>query len=157
MNDSASLMDAAHATVHDYPGGANALAPRFVTRSGATMSPSILNNKVDPKKDSHMLGLVEADRLMGFTGDFRLLHVLARRHGFVCAPMARPGDGASDAALLELMAQVWGSHGELGQEVTEALADLQITAVELERIRRAAYENNQAVSTFVARLESMVR
>ena len=43
-----NILDAAYHTVHDYKGGANALAPRMGMKS-----PAVLNSKVNPITDTH--------------------------------------------------------------------------------------------------------
>lgn len=52
-----NVKDATHATVHDYPGGAESLAPRMGIKS-----PQVLRNKVNPTTDTHHLRLDEAIR-----------------------------------------------------------------------------------------------
>ena len=70
-----NVTDAADATVHDYPGGSESLAPRM------GMSAAVLRNKVNPGNDRNHLSLSEADRLMRVTGDHRILQALADQHG----------------------------------------------------------------------------
>lgn len=53
-----NVHDAAHATVHDYPGGAASLAPRL------GMQQAVLNSKVNPNTDTHHLSLTDAMRVM---------------------------------------------------------------------------------------------
>ena len=62
-----NIHDAAHATVHDYPGGAASLAPRL------GMVQAVLNSKVNPNTHTHHLTLAEAMRIMTMTGDHRIL------------------------------------------------------------------------------------
>lgn len=66
-----NIIDAAHKTVHAYPGGSESLAPRIA------MSAAVLRNKVNPNNSTHHLTLVEASEVMGVTGDYRILHALA--------------------------------------------------------------------------------
>ncbi|MFH7611555.1 hypothetical protein RA272_29150, partial [Pseudomonas syringae pv. tagetis] len=65
-----NVTDAAYDTVHQYPGGSEALAPRL------GMSAAVLRGKVNPNTDRNLLSLQEADALMARTGDFRILHAL---------------------------------------------------------------------------------
>ena len=62
-----NIHDAAHATIHDYPGGAASLAPRL------GMVQAVLNSKVNPNTHTHHLTLAEALRVMVMTGDHRIL------------------------------------------------------------------------------------
>ena len=54
-----NIIDAAYHTVHDYPGGATALALRLGIKS-----PAVLNSKVNPNTDTHHITLVEAIKIM---------------------------------------------------------------------------------------------
>lgn len=149
-----NVIDAAYMTVREHPGGANALAPRFITRAGNGMHWAILNNKVDPNKDSHHLTLAEADKLMAFTDDYRILHALAANHGFVCVKAA--ADAApSDLAILELVAAVWAKSGDVGKAVSDTLADGRVEAHEIERVKEAMYRVQQAMQQMVMRLEEI--
>ncbi|MBI3143805.1 MAG: hypothetical protein HYZ18_00760 [Pseudogulbenkiania sp.] len=149
-----SVIDAAYGTVHDYPGGASALAGRFSTRSGGVMSPAVLNSKVDPRKDSHHLTLGEADQLMAFTEDYRILHQLAMHHGHVCIRV-NADVPSSDLAILELVTAVWEHNGDVGREVNAALADGRIDQSEVERVKRAIYRVQLAMQQMVMRLDGM--
>ena len=73
-----NLADAVYRTVHEYPGGATALAARM------GMSSNMLSNKVNPNNDTHHLRLDEANTLMSFTNDYRILHAQAETHSKVC-------------------------------------------------------------------------
>ncbi|MCG8991797.1 hypothetical protein LH427_01920 [Laribacter hongkongensis] len=141
-------MDAAYMTVHEYPGGAPALAPRL------GMGSKVLCNKVRQTCDTHHFTLREADSLMGVTGDLRILHALASKHGGIF--VESPEGEASDSALLELVAKIWAGHGDVGTEVSAALEDCRIESHEVERIRRAVYRTQMAMATLVMRLEGMV-
>lgn len=149
-----NVIDAAYATVHDHPGGASSLAPRFITRSGGAMSSAVLNSKVDPDKDSHHLTLAEADKLMAFTGDHRMLHALAANHGYVC--VALPADvPACDLAILEIITRVWEYKGDVGRALNDALADGRVELHEVERVRRAIYFAQMGLTQLGMRLEDM--
>lgn len=142
------ILDAFYHTVHDYPGGAEALALRM------GMTGSVLRNKADPKKDCNKPLLVDADRAMAMTGDTRILDALAEAHGGVfikvdaCAP-------ASDLAVLELVTHVWRSNGDVGTAVDEALADGKVERHEIARVRQAIYRTQQALNAMLMRLEGM--
>jgi hypothetical protein len=148
------LSDAAYATVHDFPGGASALAPRM--RDDGSMSSTVLSNKVKLENPRNQLSLFEADRLMSLTGDLRILHALADQHAHVCVPadMQAP---ASDMAVLELVTQVWRSNGDVGSTVADILADGKVEAHELPALREAIYRMQMALFTLLHRLEGMVQ
>lgn len=151
----AGLQDAMYDTVHDFDGGAAALAPRFTSRRTGAMSPAVLSSKVDPKKDSHHLMLLEADRLMALTGDYRILHALALNHGHMALPIPQ-GAAPCDMAVLEMITQVWEAEGDVGRSVNHALSDRRIEPHEVEQVRRSAYRAQMALQQLVMRLEGMV-
>lgn len=59
-----NVTDAAYDTVHQHPGGSEALAPRL------GISAAVLRGKVNPNSDRNLLSLQEADALMARTGTF---------------------------------------------------------------------------------------
>jgi hypothetical protein len=143
-----NVQDAAYHTVHDQPGGSESLGPRL------GVSPVVLRGKVSPSDGRHHLMLAEADRLMGLTGDVRILHALAATHSHVCIRV----DGevpASDLAVLELVTHVWREHGDVGRAVDDLLADGRVLAPELARVKAEIYELQQALLAKLARLEGM--
>lgn len=143
-----NLLDAFFNTVHDYPGGAESLAPRM------GMSAAILRNKADQTKEHNKPLLVDADKIMGLTGDYRILDALAHNHGFVMVP--KNGDApASDMAVLDLIAGVWKAEGEVGAQVNQTLADGKVEPAEVEKVKLAVYHLDQIMQTLVKRLEGM--
>lgn len=153
IDDMNKLVVAAYDTVRNFSGGSSALAKRFITRAGNPMHPSIFNSKVDPKKDSHHLTLVEASKLMGFSGDYRVLHALASMHGFMCVPV--DDVAPSDAALLDVIATVWARHGSVGKTISDALEDGRIEWHEVDELRECVYALQQTLHTLVRRFEGM--
>lgn len=141
-------LDAFHETVHSAPGGCESIAPRM------NMSAAILRNKANPNSVTNKPTLDEADRLMGITGNHAILHALAANHGYVCV---RVEDGAApgDMAMLEMVAKVWQTNGEVGAEINKALADGRITRAEIQRVREAVRRTECALETVLAGLEGM--
>lgn len=119
-----NVVDAAYQTVQNYPGGAEALAPRMGLSSGA-----LLRAKVNPNSDRNHLTLAEAGELMDLTGDLLILHALNASHGLVAVP-AEAGQG-SDLLTSSLAAQ--GGFGEMATALQQALADGVITENELKQ------------------------
>jgi hypothetical protein len=130
-----NVTDAAYATVHDYPGGSESLAPRL------GMSPAVLRGKVNPNNDRNVLSLAEADALMGVSGDFRILHAMAAGHGFGLTPL----DGADAGNLVVALLRAASAKGDLATVITEALADHVLTPNEDARIQRACAALQAAV------------
>lgn len=119
-----NVIDAAYQTVQNYPGGAEALAPRMGLTSGA-----LLRGKVNPNSDRNHLTLAEADEMMGVTGDHRILHALNAAHGFV----AMPAQAEQGTDLLTSSLAVQGGFGDLAKDLQAALADGVITENELKQ------------------------
>ena len=140
--------DAAHATVHDYPGGSESLAPRL------GMSGSILRNKVNANINTNHLTLVEADKMMSVTGDYRILEALAQHHGYVIVPIAN-ADTVSDMAILELVTQVWHFVGDLGIAVDDAFTGGRISKKQVNQVSESIHVLEQAMHTLLARIDQL--
>lgn len=120
-----NIADAAYQTVHDYPGGSESLGPRI------GMSPAVLRNKVNPNNDTHHLTVREADAIMAFTNDHRMLHALAAEHGYV---LQKAEDATTEGTVLQLLLRANAAEGDLDKELSEALADGRLTQNELKRV-----------------------
>lgn len=125
-----NVTDAAYDTVHQYPGGSEALAPRM------GMSAATLRGKVNPNTDRNLLSLQEADALMARTGDYRILHALCAEHGFIAQRVDAPDSGSLITALLAAAA----AKGDLAELISEAMADNRITPNEADAITRACQQ-----------------
>lgn len=145
-----NVQDAFYHTVHDYKGGTAELANRM------GMSGAILLNKADPNKEHNKPLLKDADMVMGLTGDFRILDAMAAAHGRVVIKAPEPGESC-DAAILELMAHSWKSHGDVGMNVHEVLADGKVTPQEIPKVRAAIYRAMQSMNEMLMRLEGMAQ
>lgn len=143
-----NVQDAFYNTVHEAPGGVEALAGRMA------MSAAVLRNKANPNATSNTPSLGEADRIMGITGDHRILHSLAANHGYVCVGM--PSDVVvADLAVLEIATHIWTTNGEVGKQLHQALADGRVTKDEVERVRDAVRQTERALEEMLARLSQM--
>lgn len=141
-----NVQDAFYHTVHD--AGIEQLAPRL------GMSAAILRNKADPNKEHNKPLLADADKAIGLTGDYRILHALAMNHGHVCVKVDNEGS-ASDLAVLELVTHVWQSNGDVGGAVHETLADGKVEKHEIAKVRQAIYRTQKALNEMLIRLEGM--
>jgi hypothetical protein len=140
-------LDAFHQTVHAAPGGCESLAPRM------GMSAQVLRNKACPTNTTNKPTLDDADRLMGITGDYSVLHALAQNHGFVCTRIDE--QPASDMAVLEATTDIWSKLGDLGTEVHKALADGRIEQHELKSIETATFAAFRPMMQLLARVNGM--
>lgn len=145
-----NITDAAYATVHDYPGGSEALAGRM------GMSAAVLRNKVNTNNTTHHLTLAEAQRLVGLTGDKRILHALAMESGDLVIEGALDEGPTSDMAILEAMAALMSRSGELGGAIHHAFTDGVLTEDEMQRIEGVGYALRKKVVRLMRRLRGMV-
>ncbi|MDR3414203.1 MAG: phage regulatory CII family protein [Formivibrio sp.] len=142
-----NLADAAHATVYDYPGGAESLAPRL------GMGAQVLRNKVNPNGDRNVLGLQEASRLMMVTRDYRLLQAICLEQNFAAVPLV---DGPiGDVKILELITRIWKEIGDLGCVTQEVLADHKVTHAEVGRFKEEVQLVVAAVMSLQFALEAL--
>lgn len=141
-----NVTDAAHLTVHGYPGGSEALA----TRMG--MSAAVLRNKVNPNNPRNMLTLEEADRLIGLTNDRRILQALASAHG--CG-LRLIEDGEEDFGIDVLSLDATTAMGELASAIKHALKDGVITEREKRDIEAAGMTSQRTVMMLVRKLCAM--
>jgi len=148
-----NICDAAHKTVKDYPGGAEALATRLISVNDRgeekPMSGAVLRNKVNPNNATHKLGWEEASDIMSLTGDHRMLVALAAEHGFGLHRLELPEDaGCLTSTILETAA-VKGQFAEL---LHECLKDKLITENELSGLQTAAAAVQSALIVLMSRL-----
>lgn len=137
-----NVIDAAHATVHDYHGGSVALAPRI------NMAPAVLRGKVNCNDDRHHLTLAEAQRIQSLTGDHRILMAMADELGYLLVPL--PNIDSADFAS-EAMRTV-KEFGEFIGACGEAMADGKVSLNELHKVDT---ELLQAMA-HISRLHQMV-
>lgn len=138
---------AAFRLVHDWPGGANALGP-VVGKSGATLS-----HEVSPSYPTAKLGLLDAVKLSGWTGDRQVLNAFAAELGCMVVPLAASVPGAESAAAR--IATLAREFGELMGACAAGLADGQISDNERERIEREGGELLGAVQAVLAEVRAI--
>lgn len=123
---SQNVLDAAHLTAHDYPGGARALAARM------GLNPTVLSNQLNPNNSDHPLQVRNLMLLMSLTGDHRALHAACLDLGY----MALPLPAVADETTSEALTQTCKEFADFLQVVTAALSDGKITKLELRSIRK---------------------
>ena len=121
-----NVLDAANNVVHDYPGGADSLAPR-VDKNATTLSHEVSGT------GTAKLALVTAEKITQRTGDLRILAAFATNCGQMLVPLPHAGDLPQDACMVRL-ADSAREFGAFCQEVAGDLADNRITDNELARI-----------------------
>ncbi|QNH21227.1 hypothetical protein HEP73_02139 [Xanthomonas sp. GW] len=151
-----NVSDAAYYTVHDYPGGAGPLGLRLtrINKDGEEvgMSEAVLNSKVNQNTTTHQLGLLEADRIMGLTGDHRILFAMASNHGYQLHKLnADPAHGT----LMQRLLKASSAEGAVDRVLEEALSDGVITPNELKAVISAEMDRQAASMQLMAKLREM--
>lgn len=132
-----NIIDAAYHTVHDYPGGATALAPRLGIKS-----PAVLNSKVNPNTDTHHLSLLEATKMMVITNDYRILQSMNAQLGKVAIDLPQIPE-CRDTALTDLVLSFGMGGGDVYTLFKEMMADGRITrgeALDLSKVIHKLHE-----------------
>lgn len=139
--------DAIHKTVHGYPGGSEALAPRL------GMTVGVLRNKANPNSATNVMSIDDLHSLMTVSDNYTALYALAASLGHSCHKIE---DGATnDQSVLESIAQVWQRSGEIGALVTKALDDGRVDAREVRDVREAVFKTIRSMMDLVERLNGM--
>lgn len=149
MNIQNQITDAAYHVVHDYPGGAESLAPRV-----GIASPSVLDNKVNPNSVHHKLTLGEAVKVTAMTGDRRILRAWADKENCLLVPQV--DCLVSDSALLDTYTELMKELGEFSGSFHDALADGVITRTEWQRMEKEMNDFFIAGRELMARAEQLI-
>lgn len=139
--------DAFHRTVHEAPGGCEALAVRLGYTAG------LLRNKANPNSTTNVLTMDDASRVMEITENYDVLHALARQHGFVCTKLDE--QPPCDMAVLESVTGLWAKLGAFGSEIHQALADGRVDAREVAAVDKAMFAVLQEAMQLKARFNGM--
>lgn len=123
-----NVLVAAYHTVHQYKGGASALAPLVL------MNPAVLRSKVDLNVSTHHLRLDESVTIQSVTGDHRICRAMNEELGYL-PPIPRVEAGVSDLALLETYTKLMSELGEFSQKFHKALADGRLTMAEVDGLQ----------------------
>lgn len=143
-----NITDAAYATVHDYPGGSESLAPRMGS------SAAVLRNKVNPNNETHHLSLAEAVKAVDITNDDRILEAWAESRGYALVKMPQIFE-CCDSAIVEMMGKAWETHGDVGREITKTLEDGRVEFNEVARVESRIFAHAQVLFNLAARLRGM--
>jgi hypothetical protein len=140
------VMTAAFALVHDYPGGAVALAPVI------GKNPATLSHEVNPNYPTAKLGLDDAVKLSVWTQDRRIASAFASQVGCMLLPLPATERECSGIEALTTMAREFA---ELIAEAGAALADNRVTPNEIARIQEEAAQLVASVETTLHKLTAM--
>jgi hypothetical protein len=141
--------DALYHTVHDYPGGAEALAPRMGLAS------STLQSMANPNLDSHGWSVKRFKQVMHLSNDVRPLEAICTEFNGIFVRLTS-GDGRPLDEIYRDLTRLGKEFGDIPRLVTAALKDGRIKQKEFERIKREVMELQQAAAAVVQRLEVMV-
>lgn len=142
-----NVLDAAYHTVHDYPGGAAALALRL------GKSCSSLSHEVKPPAGSTAKhGLLDAVKIMQLAGDYRVLHAIAAQCGGMFVPLP---ELAEESPCAHGVARVAREFADVMGEVASSMADAVVSDNELARIERAWGELLQAGQGMLAHIAAL--
>lgn len=121
-----AVLDAAFNLIHDYPGGANALAPR-IGKNATTLCHEARG------QGTAKLGLADALKMSMLTGDPRILNALAGEMGYAVIPLHA---SSVNEGGLERLGQLAQEFADVIRTSGAALADGAVTATELKRVER---------------------
>lgn len=137
--------DAFYHLVHDYPGGAPALAPRL------GMNLHTLEKKADPACTTHKPALMEVIAAEQLTGDHRPFHAHADALGYLV--LRRPA--LDHVALPDLLREVTRFSKELGEALEsmhKALADGRVTENEIRAFEKQVADIAPAAAALSERM-----
>lgn len=134
-----NLADAVYKTVHEYPGGATAIAARM------GMSSNMLSNKVNPNNETHHLRLDEANMLMSFTNDYRILHAQAETHSKVCINLPECLE-KKELDMFEMLLEVGAKNGDMFDLIKRSRLD-GTCPKSLHNIRKGIYELQKTLTS----------
>lgn len=144
-----NALDAAYHTVHEYVGGAAALAARLGIRSAA-----VLNSKVNPNTSTHHLRLDEAIKLMVFTNDYRLLQAINYELGFISIPIPSKCTD-TEINVMNHVLDIGHRKGELCATIKDIFEDGIVTRDEAKTFRALASRICSGVMSLANQLDSL--
>lgn len=144
-----NIIDTVRAVAHEYPGGCESLAPRI------GMSAAVLRSKVNPNTETHHFTLANAVSVTEMANDDRILEAWAHERGYVLVKMVET-EQCSDSAVLELMAQVWETNGEIGKEVNRTFEDGRVESHEVAKIKDRIFAHMSTLFGLFGRIKGMV-
>ncbi|CAI3122360.1 hypothetical protein AO727_15800 [Acinetobacter baumannii] len=147
-----NILDAAYNTVHDFKGGANALASRMGIKS-----PAVLNSKVNPNTETHHLTLLEATKLMGITGDFRILQALCAEHSKAAIDLPNIPESHRDICLVDTFLNLGIKKGNVTELFREMLADGRVTKGEAIDIAKIIHDMHILLATLEQQINACIQ
>lgn len=153
---SSDLMMAIDNTARQYRDGDDKGFAGVAKRLG--QSPNYFSNKVSASYEGAHLTPDELIALMDLTGDYQILHTMARSlsNQHTCIPL-KDWSGVSDTDLLDAHLALSEDQGETSKMIREAISKGFITRKDLNEIEREMHEDIQCMYELRGRLEGMVQ
>lgn len=142
-------LDAAYHVVHDYPGGAKALAPRLGKSHG-----HLCHEVRPPRESTAKLGLADALKISEMTGDHRILMAFAESLGYRCVRVEIP---AARGELLEAVSRFAKETGEALMAMHRAIEDGRVTENEVREFERQVADIAPAAVSLAERMRGTGR
>jgi hypothetical protein len=142
-----NVQTAAFNLVHDYPGGATALAP-LLGKSASTLS-----HEVDPNYPTAKLGLADALKLTMLSKDRSVLNAFAMACHCMVLPLPACADGVDDDTF-KGVTRMAREFAEVIGQISEVTADGRVSDNELRRVEREATELVSAVQMVLTALRA---
>ncbi|MCU4481333.1 phage regulatory CII family protein [Acinetobacter ursingii] len=146
-----NILDAAYHTVHDFLGGASALASRLGIKS-----PAVLNSKVNPNTHTHHITLLEAVKLMEITGDYRILQEICAQLGKVAIDLPDIPESKRDTSLMDTFLYLAIHKGNVSKTFREMMADGRITQGEAIDMSRVIHEMHVTLAKLDQQVQSCI-
>jgi hypothetical protein len=150
-----NVIDAAYATVSDYPGGAEALATRM-TLDGVKVTGAVLRNRVNPNNPRNRLAIDDASKIMALTGDHQILQALAAEHGYVLVKADEMLPEPVCRSVGQIMLKVSVAEGEFTRAVHDAAADGVITQNEADQLTGDGLAVQRTIIWALQRIRALV-
>ncbi|MDH5394407.1 MAG: phage regulatory CII family protein [Gammaproteobacteria bacterium] len=147
INHYSAIDEARYSLVHDFPGGAKALAPLV------GMNPGTLSNKVNPQIDTHHLTVDESVVIQNTADDRQLIEAEAHVLGGVFIQTGDFSD-VSDVELIDKFAAWVQDIGETSGAIRSALAAHSLSKDHLKIIHREIHEDYARAMELFKRLET---
>lgn len=132
-----SLLDAYYHTIHDYPGGAESLAPRLSPKKTATQ---LCHEARPPEGNAAKAGLITSAQLVALTGDKRIVHSFCAHAGGMFLPLPANLVELERGKLLPALGMLAKEFGDVIAKVSEAYADQNISDNDLRGVEKEATE-----------------
>jgi hypothetical protein len=116
-----------------------------------------LYNKLNYQNEDlrHVPSVPDMVRILGITGDLRILAALNHTFGCVCFPVPDLSK-VSDAALLELINRVGAEGGDFHRAINQALAGKVCSAKAIAHVHKEGFEYMGAIVETMARMPGII-